>query len=420
MGYRQKLWLSVGVFCLTLGFSTNLFGEDCPQWRGVNRDGVYRETGLLKSWPKEGPKMVWSQDSVGNGYSSPVVVKGKVYITGEKSRREYLSAFDLQGKQLWQTEYGKAWSGRFEPARTTPTVVDGMIYVISGGGEVVCLDANTGKIKWTVDGIGKFEGETGTWGTCESPLVVDDKVIYTPGGNQTTMVALNKKDGSVIWKSPSLNDKGAYVSPLLITWGGKRQILSVISKYVFSVDVEKGHILWKVDYSEYGGSRRWMINTNTPLFKDGRIFVTSGYDHGAIMVEVSKDGTSAKCLGETPDLDTHHGGVVLVNGNLYGSNWINNSQGNWVCLDWNTGEKKYETTWGSKGSIIYADGMLYCYEERRGTLGLVKATPEGFKVVSSFRITKGNHQHWAHPVISDGKLYLRHGRVLMVFDIKKK
>ncbi|MCP4749488.1 MAG: PQQ-binding-like beta-propeller repeat protein [Proteobacteria bacterium] len=402
---------------LLLGLSVR--ADDVHQWRGSQRNGIYPETGLLKSWPNNGPKMLWSTRGIGNGYSSAVVVKGKIYVTGEKGEKEYLTALDLNGGILWSVRYGSAYSGSYNGTRTTPTLVNGRLYVISGEGEIVAIDARKGKIIWRVDGSKAFDAEPGHWGTAESPLVFDNKVIYTPGGEETTMVALDSENGSTVWKSPSLDDIAAFVSPLLITHNGHHQIVSVTSTYVFGTRPATGEIVWKVDYKELGGwGFRKELNTNTPVYKAGRIFTTSGYDHGGLMLELNQNATKARIVREVPELDTHHGGVVLVDGFLYGSNWINNKKGNWVSIDWKTGEKKYETRWGGKGAIISAEGMLYVYEELRGKLGLLKATPNGFSVISSFRIRKGNSQHWCHPIISDGILYLRRGNVIMAFDVK--
>ncbi len=389
---------------------------DWHQWRGINRDGISQETGLLKSWTEEGPKLIWTATGFGKGFSSPSISKGNIYITGTENDREFLSALDLNGNLKWKTEYGKAFTQSFPEARSTPTVDGNHIYVISGTGEVVCFDAETGSIKWSVHALKQFEGKYGSWGIAESPLIVDDKVIYTPCGNKTTVVALNKNNGEVVWASESLNDQSGYVSPILAEIGGKKQIITVTGNHVIGVDAENGKIIWKVTNKEISSPKD--INCVSPIYFDSAVFVTSGYNDSGALIKLSEDGMKAVVKWINPDLDTHHGGVVLVDGYIYGSNWINNDNGNWVCLDWNTGKTMYETKWNSKGSIISTDGMLYCYEEKNGNLGLVKASPEGFELVSSFKITLGDGPHWAHPVISDGVLYMRHGDVLMAYDIK--
>jgi outer membrane protein assembly factor BamB len=413
------------MLCLALFFTLCLLSvnaADVLQWRN-NREGIYQETGLLKQWPAKGPKMLWVNEDVGDGYSSPIIVKGNIYLTGVRNGREFLAAYDLQGKQKWATEYSDGWQKSYSEARTTPTCKAGILYVISGCGDTAAIDSKSGKIIWMTRVFEKYQGSPGHWGAAESPLIVDDKVIVTPTGETTTMVALNIKDGSLAWKTRSLNDGGAYVSPLLIEHNGVKQIIGVTSRHIFAVAPQSGEIKWTFDYlgtyfENDANKSRWIINCNTPVFKDGKIFVTSGYDHCGVMLELNKDATGVKMLWKTEDLDVHHGHVVLFDGCLYGANWLSNRNGNWVCLDWNTGRKMYEQEWHSKGNIIYADGMLYCYEEQKGNIALVTASPKGFEVKGTLSVDYGSKAHWAHTVISNGVLYVRHGNALMAYDIK--
>ena len=325
---------------------------------------------------------------------------------------------------LWRTEYANGWNQTYPEARTTPTWHQGKLFVISGCGVAASIDAETGKLLWTHEVWEKYQGDFGRWGGSESPLIHDGKVFCTPTGKSTTMVALKLADGSLVWKSASLKDGGAYVSPALIEHEGKKQIVGVGSRHIFGVDPKTGKIEWTFDYlgtyfENDGNPSRWVINCNTPLYHDGRIFVTSGYDHCGVMLQLNQDATAVSLAWKTDVLDVHHGHFVLVGGYLYGANWLNNNKGNWVCIEWNTGKKMYEKEWHSKGSIIYADGMLYCYDEQRGNVGLVPATPKEFKVVSSFRIHQGSKQHWAHPVISNGIFYIRRGHALMAYEIRQ-
>jgi outer membrane protein assembly factor BamB len=402
----------LGINCITQA-------ADWYQWRGINRDGISKETDLLKNWGENGPKLILTVEGLGKGFSSPSISNGVIYITGMDDNKEFLSAFDLNGNLKWKKEYGNAYTKSYPDARTTPTVDGNSVYVISGTGEVACLDAASGNIKWSVAALDKFGGKQGSWGTAESPLIMENKVIYTPCGDQTTIVALDKDTGETVWSSKTLNDNSGYVSPILIERGGRGLIITVTGNYIIGVNPENGDILWQVKYTEIPPPKSGNdINIPSPLYYEGRVFVTSGYDHAGVMLDLSEDGSSASVAWWNKDLDTHHGGVVLVNGYIYGSNWINNGAGNWVCLDWNAGKTMYEKEWENKGSIIYADGMLYCYEEKRGNLALVRATPDDFVIVSSFMITEGKGPHWGHPVISDGRLYIRHGDFLMVYDIK--
>ena len=235
-------------------------------------------------------------------------------------------------------------------------------------------------------------------------------------------IALNKANGNVIWKSASLNDKPGYVSPILVNYAGKKMIINASLGHFFGVDASNGEILWKVSHEQSSDPnlRRYeLIKCTTPLFKDGMAYVTGGYDTGGMMVKIGSDGKSATVLWTDPVLDDHHGGVVLVNGYIYGSNWVNNNTGNWCCIEWNTGKKMWEQQWNGKGSVISAEGMLYIYEERNGNVGLLKVNPEKFDLVSTFKVNMGDPgPFWAHPVIHNGILYLRHTNALMAYNIK--
>ncbi|MCL2511670.1 MAG: PQQ-like beta-propeller repeat protein, partial [Bacteroidales bacterium] len=339
-------------------------------------------------------------------------------------------AYTLDGKKIYGVEYGNPWAYTYADTRTTPTIVNDKAYVISGSGEIVCINTADGKIVWSVDGGKKFERLAGNWGTAESPLVFDNKVIYTPAGDQTTMVALNAQTGEVVWKTKPLGDIGAYTSPILVTYKGKRQIIGSTAIHVIGVNPDNGGIEWMFkDWGEppaplpteyvQGNAMGANVAANTPLFKDGRLFFSHA-DVGGYMLQLNDNLTNATLLWNTDSMGTDIGGYVLVNGTIYGANYITNTKGDWVAVDWNTGELKYKEVWEgkSKGSIVAADGMLYCYDERRGFVALVKPNPEKFDVVSEFRISKGEGPHWAHPVIHQGVLYVRHGSALMAFRVK--
>lgn len=409
--------LLAGIACLDVTAQTP-YG-----WRGPARNGDYPETGLLKTWPADGPELLWETMDAGKGYSSPLIVGDRLYITGLNAddTQEIFSAYTLDGKKVYEVAYSAPWGGSYPETRTTPAVDGDKAYVISGSGEIVCLNLADGKTVWKVDGGKEYARKTGNWGTSECPLVFDDKVIYTPSGDQTTMVALNKNTGELIWKTAPLGDLGAYVSPMLIAYKGKRQIVGSTAKHVIGVNPDDGTIDWS--FGDWGPKEgRWPnIAPNTPLYKDGKIFFCHGYNINGVMLQLADDLKSVSVVWRTDVLDTHHGGYVEVDGTIYGSNWINNSQGNWCAIDWDTGEKRYEEAWTGgmgKGSIITADGMLYCYDERRGGVALVRPSHEKFDIVSQFRITKGVGPHWAHPAIVDGVLYIRHGFALMAYKVK--
>ena len=413
--FKHIFLLMFAVFLTT----TSLFAQSLNGFRGPARNGVYAETGLLKSWPAEGPQLLWVTEDVGKGFSSPVIEGDRLYITGldKEGEQEVFSAYTLEGKKIYEKAYGKPWDAYPSDTRATPSIVGDRAYITSGTGEVVCINIANGDIVWKVEGL-KYGINYSTWGISESLLVFDNIVIFSPGGDQTAMVALNATTGENVWLCEAFGGLNNYFSPILVAHNGKRQIIGVTEKYIIGVNPETGKIEWKFDdWGRPDGGEN--VVPNVPIYHKGRLFISSGYDIGAFMLQLNEDATEVSLVWRNNDLDTHHGGFVLVNGTVYGTNWINNSQGNWLAVDWNSGITHYETPWDNKGkgSIIAADNMLYCYDERRGTVGLVKANPEKFDVVSEFRITKGDGSHWAHPVIHKGVLYIRHGNALMAYKI---
>lgn len=410
--------LLMELLCLGGAGEGSLLEAQDTQWRGRDRDGIYHESGLLKSWPSGGPRLLLQADSLGRGFSTPVWYKGHIYLSGIRDSLDVLTCLDLQGDILWEQVYGKAWDQSYPESRSTPTIAEDRIYLMGGLGTVVCMDTESGKIIWERDTHRQFKGEYHRWGMAESLLLTDEAVISSPLGRQTSVVALSRKDGRILWKSQPTGGVRAYASPLLIEYAGRQMVLVLSSQHLLAVDLSDGTVLWKKDIvTGLSGERGRRNNTNTPLYKDGMIFVNSGYDAVALMFRLNEDGSDAQLVWKNTDLDTHHGGMVLVDGYIYGSNWVNNGNGNWVCVDWESGETMYEETWNNKGSVIYADGRLYLYEEKRGNVGLVRPDPKGFDLISSFRITAGSGPHWAHMSIFDKKLFVRHGGSLMVYDI---
>ena len=405
----------------TFIFSGNLFAQDLVEWRGPNRSGIYPDQNLMKSWPENGPSLLLELNDIGNGYSSPVVYNNTIYVTGRKDTLDIISAYEMNGKKKWETAYGRAWARTFPETRCTPTIENNQIYLASGMGQVVCVDAVAGNLLWTVDAQTVYKGEPHRWGISESVAISDKAVFYVTGGEETSVIALNKTNGKLLWKTKSLGGVRAYASSVIIEKAGLKLLLAQTANDLMAIDTESGEIIWSFNLVQYHpGQTGAGANTNTPLYYDNQIFITSGYDHPAILLNLADDGRSVSVKSTNPDFDNHIGGVVKVGNGVFGSNWTNNTSGNWICMDWNTGKTMYETKWINKGSIISADGMLYCYEEKSGNLALVKPNPEKFEIVSSFKIEKGTGPHWAHPAIFDGKLFVRHGEVLMVYDLKNK
>ena len=404
---------------IVLAATTSLYAQSLHGFRGPARNGFYPETGLLKTWPEEGPQLLWVTEDVGKGFSSPVIVGDRLYITGldKDDQQEVFLCYSLEGKKIYEKAYGKNWEAYPSDTRATPSIVGDKAYITSGTGEVACINITNGDIVWKVDGL-KFGINYSTWGISEAPLVFDNIVIFSPGGDQTAMVALNASTGETLWLSEAFGGLNNYFTPIVVVHNGKKQIIGVADKYIIGVNPGTGKIEWKFDDWNRPDEGEKVL-PNAPIFLNGRIVFSSGYDMGAFMLQLNEDATNVSLVWRNNDLDTHHGGFVLVNGTIYGSNWINNSQGDWVAVDWDSGVTRYQTTWGNKGKgcIITSDNMLYCYDERRGTVGLVKADPAKFDVVSEFRITKGGGSHWAHPVINKGILYVRHGSALMAYKI---
>ncbi len=395
-------------------------GAQVIQWRGSNRDGQFNETGLLKSWPEDGPQLVLEVDDIGKGWSSPVFADGMIYTTGMKDTLDYLTAIDMNGNVKWQVPYGRSWNQSYPDTRSTPVVEDDRIYVQSGTGRVACINRETGKDIWAVEVDKKYDCVYHRWGNAETSLIVDNKIIATPGGETTSVVALDKMTGELIWKSKSVGGPRSYVSPTLYEYKNFRYILAATGTKLIALKPDDGEIAWTY---KFWNPELWdqdgLIWANTPTYKDDEIFLSMGYNYFAVMLKMDSTGTSVSEKFRDHTLDNHIGGLVLYDGFLYGSNWYSNSQGRWVCMDWNSGDIKYVADWDTKGPIVMADGMLYCYNER-GKVGLVKPDPDGFDLVSEFRIKKGSGPHWAHPFIADGKLFMRHGDALMVYDIKEK
>lgn len=387
------------------------------EFRGPERSGIFNETGLLKSWPESGPALIWDLDGLGEGYSSVTISNNTIYITGRKDEKDVLTALSLDGKIRWETIYGESWIKNHTGTRSTPTLVDGNIYLVSGGGDIVCIDTN-GKIRWSKNHYKLYDSKPLMFGISESPLVVDNIVIASPGGNKASIVAFDKETGAVVWEAEPLNEGPQYVNPKLIEIGGRKLIVTLTSNYVIGVDAKNGAILWKVNYSEISGVMSRKNHATTPIYRDGHVLIANGYNFTAVMLKLSKDGSSAEIVWENSDLDPHHGGIVLLGDHIYSTSYISNSMGDWLCVDWNSGKTLWSERWFNKGSIISADGMLYIMEEKSGNIALVNPNPDKLEIISEFQIKKGVGPYWAHPVIDNGRLYIRHGEVLMVYSVK--
>jgi outer membrane protein assembly factor BamB len=410
-----KLLASI-LFCTTLQTNVNC---QLYEWRGPGRTGVYNETGLLKKWPDGGPKLLWEADKMGDGYSSPTITEDAVYITGRRDSSDVLTALTLDGKRKWETVYGKAWMANHTGSRCTPTYYKGNLFLISGSGDIVCVGSD-GKIRWSKNHYSLYDSKPIMFGISESPLVVDNIVIASPGGKKASLVAFNINDGKVVWEAEPLNQEPQYVNPKLIEYAGKKMIITVMGKDIFAVNAKDGKILWKVNYvSANAATGKVMMNhAITPTFRDGNILIANGYNWVAMKLKLSADGNSVEKVWENRNFDPQLGGVILLGNNIYGANHMSQPVDTWVCVDWTTGKTLWTSKWYARGSVISADGMLYLFEEKTGHVALVKPDPAKLDIVSEFQITKGEGPFWAHPVINKGKLYIRHGNVLMVYQVK--
>lgn len=416
----KKSFIGIAMAVILPTAVTSIHGQEIG-WRGPGRTGIYNETGLLKSWPENGPQLLWEANGIGMGYSSATVTNDAIYITGIRGDKDVLSAFSQTGKKLWDIEYGTMSKVQNSPeSRCTPTFYKGKIYVVSGSGELACISTE-GKMIWTVDYYKKYQSVVPRFGISESPLVVDDKVIVTPGGNIAAMAAFNVDKGTVVWETPSLNEGGQYVNPLLIEDKGMKVIVTLNPTYIFGVDAANGKVLWKFNMRSVNTDPSRGTNfIHTPIYRDGYIFMANGYGQTSAKIKISFDGKDPELVWKNPDINPHVGGMVLVGNYIYSSTHDNNSKGRWICVDWTTGKTMWITDWNNKGSIIANDGLLYIYEEKGGNVALVRPNPEKLDIISSFKVTKGTGPYWAHPVINKGRLFLRHGDYLAVYSLKAK
>jgi outer membrane protein assembly factor BamB len=381
------------------------------QWRGANRDGISQETGLLKQWSAEGPPLVWKAQGAGAGYSSLAVTGGRIYTMGLRGDREYVIAFDAAtGKEAWATVNGGAYrDGRGDGPRGTPTVEGDRLYALGGKGDLSCLDAKTGKVVWTMNVLQKFGGENIGWGISESPLIVGEKLLVNAGGAGASVVALNKRDGTLIWKSQS--DAPGYSSAIPLQVGGKTEVVFFTSRRAMGLDVNDGKLLWEYDHA----SNR-TANVATPVARGNRVFVSSDYGTGGGLVEIKADakGVAAQEIYFTREMRNHHSSSILVGDYLYGF-----SSSILTAMRFDTGEVAWRDRSVGKGSLAYADGMLYALSEN-GVVGLIEATPDSYRERGRFHIAQGSLPTWTHPVVAGGRLYLRDQDTIYAFDIRQK
>jgi len=385
-----------------------------PRFHGPRGDNISDDTGLLAEWPEGGPPLVWTATGIGEGYSCVTIAEGLIYTAGNIDEKSVVTALRLDGQAEWQRDNGPAWTGSYPGTRSTPTIDGDRLYDESPLGQVTCYKAKTGEKLWSRNILDEFGSKNIQWALAESVLIDGPRVICSPGGPNTAVVALDKMTGETVWQSPTAQgDLAGYCSPTLVEYQGLRMIFVMTARGVIGVNAEGGELLFRFPHKT-----QYDINVEKPIFRDGMLFFTSGYSSGSVMLKLTVDGgnVSVEEAWRNKDLDNHHGGVLLLDGYLYGSDM----RTKWVCLDWKTGQTMYAERGVGKGSLTSAEGMLYVLSEKH-RVGLAPATPEKHEVVSRFELPEGGEGNsWAHPVVCGGRLYLRHGDFLYAYDVKAK
>jgi outer membrane protein assembly factor BamB len=405
---------------LVLLLATNLQSADWPQWRGPQRNGISKETGLLKEWPKEGPKLLWQRKDLGSGYSTPSVVGERLYVINSQGmENESVQALSVKdGKEIWSVRIGKVGANegpQYPASRSTPTVEGQVLYALGSDGDLACMETANGKIRWQKNLRSDFGGKPGKWAYSESPLVDGDAVVVTPGGSTATLVALNKKNGEVIWKSAVPGgDQAAYASIVIGEAGGVKQYVQFVEKGVVSVEAKTGKFLWRYDKTAEGSP----ANIPTPIVDKDYVYTSTGRGGGGL-IKLKKEGDSFQVeqVYFTPKLPTQIGGAVKLGEYLYGTT----GQG-LLCAEFLTGNLKWQERAVGAGSLCFAEGNLYVHGEN-GDLALVEASPDSYREKGRFTPPeapdRGRSKAWAYPVVADGRLYIRDMGSLWCYDIKK-
>jgi outer membrane protein assembly factor BamB len=410
---RFPLLLSVTAVCV-LALSvvvSNRTIDDWPQWRGKNRDGISSERGLLKSWPQGGPPLAWRAAGAGEGYSSFSAAGGRLYTMGARGGTEYVMAFDAAtGKKIWERASGQRFSNDMgDGPRGTPVADGAELYSLGASGDLTSLDAATGNVRWAVNVLQKFGARNIQWGLSESPLVLNDRILVNAGGRNASIVALKKTDGTELWRSGS--DASGYSSAVTQTIGGIPQAIFFTASNAVGVDTRDGRQLWS-----YSRVSNRTANIATPIVRGNRVFVSSDYGTGAALLELSANGKSvaAREVYFTNEMRNHHASSILVGDHLYGF-----SSAILTAMKFDTGEVAWKDRSVGKGSMIFADERLYLFSEQ-GVVGLAEANPAGYREHGRFQIKTGSSPTWSHPVVSNGKLYLRDQDTIYAYDVRSK
>lgn len=389
------------------------FSQTIAQWRGDNRDGIYAEKKLLDKWPENGPAMLWSVDDIGDGYGSPSVTNDKLLVNGWVDSVSHVFAFDMKGQLLWKTPNGQEFTGngfanKFAGSRSAPTIVNDMVYACSGNGRISCLNISTGKEIWAVDVVSKYNGVMPYFGYSESILVDGDQLFFCPGGAENNVIALNRFTGEKIWASKALGDSTSYCSPMMINLPTRKIVVTFSNYYLMGLDAKNGELLWSHKQENVKSKQQ----CNTPIFDNGNIYYITEDGNGAVKLELSADGKSIKEVWRNNKAKNYIYGFVKVKDRLYSPDKAQKLK----SIDIQTGNVA-DSIKMIKGGIIACNDMLYCYSDN-GEISLVKLSGTKMEIAGKLKIDKGTKEHFTHPVIKNGVLYIRRGKALMAYDIK--
>ena len=387
-------------------------------FHGPHGDNMSKETGLLKEWHEKGPELLWTAAGCGKGYSTVVIADKMIFTAGTFKDKTHVLAFDYKGDLKWKKPNGKRWkAGRafwarnYDGSRATPTVNDGLVYHLSELGHLCALKVENGAKAWAINIAKRFDAKIPEYGYAASLLIDKDNLICYPGGSKGYIAALDKKTGKTVWANKEIKDPPAYSSPILIEAHGIRQIITMTGLGVIGVNADTGELLWRIKHRN-----KRKLNIANPVYYDGYVCISTGYGGGTVLIKLNYEGKKIKAskVWMNDHLDNHHGGIIYLDGYIYGTG--HNKKG-WLCLDFKTGETVFRDSKGGKGSFLYADGMFY-YLTEKGIMNLVKPSSKSYKVVSRFKVPEeGKRLYWTHPVVFNGRLYIRYDDKLLAYKI---
>jgi outer membrane protein assembly factor BamB len=408
----MKLIAMKTLFTLLLAFSFFTFyahAQSATAWRG-GTDGIYPDKGLLKTWPATGPEILWTFQGLGEGHSSPVFAFGNIFVSSTINNMGFIFILSMDGKEIKRYPYGEEFTESWPGTRSTPVIDGDWLYIYSGLGVIYAFDALNGNLRWKKEMLKETDGENINWGVTETLVVDGDKIYCSPGGKKQNVVALNRMNGSFIWSSTGMGELSAYCTPLLINHGGRKLLVTMMASHIIGIDAASGKMLWSFEQTN-----QYSVHANTPVYSNGALFCTSGYGRGTVRLDLNADGSAVTKAWFNEKMNSRQGGAVVIDGYLYSSGDKNRE---WRCVDVKTGEEKWASSEIGNGVVIAADGLLFLYAEKSGDLAIAQASSSGFKLLGKTKVDKGTAQHWAHPVIDNGILYVRHGDALIAYKVK--